>query len=190
MNENLEIKDRLYYEDLIYAIKKIGNLEYTEDKTLEERIALRLQPIYSEEKQKENELMGEELSDFELDIFLIIRNIGKKANDSFKSLGNIRKYPELIKEEIIELEKNLFGEQASLNQNGTKKEKPFDPNLWKPIGYKPVDVKPVYSQKHTGFVEYQAPEDRYEVRGVMPPAKNWYQQDLDEITRKLTKNKK
>lgn len=63
-----------------------------------------MQPTYSEEEQKENELMGEELSDFELDIFLIVRNIGKKANDSFKSIENIRKYPELIKEEIIELE--------------------------------------------------------------------------------------
>ena len=104
MNENLEIKDRLYYEDLIYAIKKIGNQEYTENKTTEERIALRLQPNYSEEAQKEIELMGEELSDFELDIFIIVRKISKKANDSFKSLGNIRKYPELIKEELQELE--------------------------------------------------------------------------------------
>lgn len=104
MNENLEIKDRLYYEDLIYAIKKIGNLDYTENKTTEERISLRLQPNYSEEEQKEIELMGEELSDFELDIFLIVRKISKKANDSFKSLGNISKYPELIKEELQELE--------------------------------------------------------------------------------------
>ena len=104
MNENKEIKDRLYYEDLIYAIKKIGNLDYTENKTTEERIALRLQPNYSEGEQKEIELMGEELSDFELDIFLIVRNIGKKAGDSFKSLENIRKYPELIKEELQELE--------------------------------------------------------------------------------------
>ena len=104
MNDYLKTKDSLYYEDLIYAIKKIGNFEQAESKTTEERIALRLQPIYSEEEQKENELMGEELSDFELDIFLIVRSIVKKANDSFKSLGNISKYPELIKEEIQELE--------------------------------------------------------------------------------------
>lgn len=65
---------------------------------------MRLQPNYSEEEQKEIELMGEELSDFELDIFLIVRNIGKKAGDLFKSLENIRKYPELIKEELQELE--------------------------------------------------------------------------------------
>ena len=84
--------------------------------------------------------------------------------------------------------KKSNSEEPSYNSN--KKEKQFDPSLWKPIGYKPVDVKPVYSQKHTGFVEYQAPEDRYEVRGVMPPAKNWYQQDLDEIAKKLTLNKK
>lgn len=84
--------------------------------------------------------------------------------------------------------KKSNSEESSSNCN--KEEKQFDPSLWKPIGYKPVDVKPVYSKKHTGFVEYQAPEDRYEVRGVMPPAKNWYQQDLDEITKKLTLNKK
>lgn len=86
--------------------------------------------------------------------------------------------------------KKSNGEESSLKQTGIKKEKQFNPSLWKPIGFKPVDVKPVYSQKHTGFVEYQAPEDRYEVRGVMPPAKNWYQQDLDAMTRKLVPDKK
>ena len=80
------------------------------------------------------------------------------------------------------------GEETSSNWN--KKEKHFDPSLWKPIGYKPVDVKPVLSSKHTGFVEYQPPEDRYEVRGIMPSSKNRYQQDLDAMTRKLVPDKK
>ena len=52
-----------------------------------------------------------------------------------------------------------------------KKEKQFDIALWKPVGFKEVPVPPPsISTVHNGFVEYQAPEDRYEVRGIMPKA--------------------
>lgn len=52
-----------------------------------------------------------------------------------------------------------------------KKEKEFNPSLWNPLGVKGVPI-PKYSTStgHNGFVEYQAPEDRYEVRGIMPKA--------------------
>jgi len=104
MKKNIELKDTLYYEDLIYAIKKIGNIEYTENKDTEERIRTRLQPVYDEKEKQENEIVGEELSDFELDLFLVIRKIGKRAGDPFKSIENIRKYPELIQKEILVLQ--------------------------------------------------------------------------------------
>lgn len=48
-------------------------------------------------------------------------------------------------------------------------EKQFNPALWKPLGIKPVEVKD-YSKpgELRTFLDYQAPEDRYEVRGIMP----------------------
>ena len=53
------------------------------------------------------------------------------------------------------------------------KEKEWKPNLWKPIGIKPVEIKD-YSGAYNGqlhsFLDYQKPNDRYEVRGIMPKA--------------------
>lgn len=52
-------------------------------------------------------------------------------------------------------------------------EKRFDPSLWKPLGIKTVKVvdSPVVG-KINSFLDYQAPEDRYEVRGILPSSKN------------------
>lgn len=55
-----------------------------------------------------------------------------------------------------------------------KKEKTFDPSLWKPLEIKPIELKEVYNpgQKHSfpfGY-GYQKPSERYEVRGIMPKA--------------------
>lgn len=54
-----------------------------------------------------------------------------------------------------------------------KKEKVWNQDLWKPIGVEPVEVKD-YPGAHNGqlhsFLDYQAPDDRYEVRGIMPKA--------------------
>lgn len=50
-------------------------------------------------------------------------------------------------------------------------EKKFNPALWKPIGIKPVEKKEVIQLgKLNSFLDYQAPDDRYEVRGIMPEA--------------------
>lgn len=50
-------------------------------------------------------------------------------------------------------------------------EKKWNPNLWKPIGIKPAEVSE-HSEpgKKESFLDYQAPDDRYEVRGIMPKA--------------------
>lgn len=50
-------------------------------------------------------------------------------------------------------------------------EKKWNPSLWKPLGIKPVEVKD-YSKpgEKKSFLDYQAPTDRYEVRGIMPKA--------------------
>ena len=54
------------------------------------------------------------------------------------------------------------------------KEKKFNPDLWKPVGFKQVEIKN-YSEpgKSTGgFLPYQDPATYYEVRGIMPSSKN------------------
>ncbi len=57
-----------------------------------------------------------------------------------------------------------------------KIEKAWNPELWKPVGVREVEFKE-YPCAHNGklhsFLDYQAPEDRYEVRGIMPKAPNY-----------------
>ena len=55
--------------------------------------------------------------------------------------------------------------------------KVWNPDLWKPIGYKPVEIDDAEImaenlKKTNSFLDYQAPNDRYEVRGIMPSSKN------------------
>ena len=55
--------------------------------------------------------------------------------------------------------------------------KVWNPDLWKPIGFKEVEIDDAKImaenlEKTNSFLDYQAPEDRYEVRGVMPSSKN------------------
>ena len=52
-------------------------------------------------------------------------------------------------------------------------EKKIDPKLWKPVGFKKVALPSEHIQwppKKNSFLDCQAPEDRYEVRGIMPKA--------------------
>ena len=61
----------------------------------------------------------------------------------------------------------------------------FKKELWKPIGLKPVEVKEVIQPgKQNSFLDYQAPEDRYEVRGIMPKAPEHPKMGNPEIGRK------
>ena len=52
-----------------------------------------------------------------------------------------------------------------------KDEKVWNQDLWKPLGIKEVEVK-YYPCRNNGklnsFLDYQTPNDRYEVRGLMP----------------------
>ncbi len=50
-------------------------------------------------------------------------------------------------------------------------EKKWNPTLWKPLGIHPVEEKDcIKPGKQESFLDYQAPTDRYEVRGIMPKA--------------------
>lgn len=59
-------------------------------------------------------------------------------------------------------------------------EKKWNPDLWKPIGIKPADLSKIEPEpigKKNSFLDYQAPEDRYEVRGIMPKAPKYPKKD-------------
>lgn len=64
-------------------------------------------------------------------------------------------------------------------------EKKWHPHLWKPIGIKPVEVREdIRPGKQQSFLDYQALEDRYEVRGVMPKAPKYPKREEPKIGRK------
>ncbi len=62
-------------------------------------------------------------------------------------------------------------EQLNLTQF---KEKVWNPELWKPLGIKPIeDYKYANLGESTGgFLPFQNIDERYEVRGIMPSSKN------------------
>lgn len=76
------------------------------------------------------------------------------------------------------------------------KEKEFNPSLWISLGIKQVqlndDFIAIYEsfRKINSFLDYQASEDTYEVRRVMPSIKKWRQQDLNVKVKNLTLSKK
>lgn len=80
--------------------------------------------------------------------------IEKIERDYNYLINSYRTYQKSSQENLIDL------------GNGRK----WDPELWKPIGFKLVKIddyiKP--GQSTGGFIPYQAPEDRYVVRGIMP----------------------
>ena len=54
-------------------------------------------------------------------------------------------------------------------------EKKWNPNLWKPLGIKPVEIEDDYIKPGEctgGFLPFQDSETYYEVRGIMPSSKN------------------
>lgn len=102
MSENVELKDRLYYYDLIYKIKSLSGMNQKEEKETEIRIIDR-QEMKGE--INENGLITYTLSPFQLELFDIIRTISIKANIPFITLYEISKYSNLVEEALIELEK-------------------------------------------------------------------------------------
>lgn len=101
MNEKLEVKDELYYDDMIYEIKSLAGFQLIRDKSVEERIRERYKNVLEEDPSG---LLVSGLSIFEEEIFEIIQGISKKVEISFTSLTNISRYEEAVNEVIIRLE--------------------------------------------------------------------------------------
>lgn len=88
-------------------------------------------------------------------------------------------------EETIEKIYNTYNEIISSYK--FRHDKIWNPDLWKPLGIKPIEIKDIIEPAKStgGFLPYQDPNDRYEVRGIMPSSKNsdiW--EDIVERNRK------
>lgn len=88
-------KDELFYSDLAYKIRQIANLELIEDETIEKRIKLREEIVTTR---------ANEITDFHLALLIFVAAIEKETQSSFKSLKDIEKYPNLVKEALKDIE--------------------------------------------------------------------------------------
>ena len=100
---NLELKDVLYYSDLIYEIKKLAGFEQEKNEEVETRILKRHEGIVEEQENRPFRFL-ERLSAFQQELFEIVMGISKKAGVAFRGLREISKYPELVNEVLTELE--------------------------------------------------------------------------------------
>jgi len=140
-NRNNELKDALYYSDLISEIK---GLIYGRE-NINERIKLRKQDIESEE----NGVKTKRQSEYTKDLLEILERVKLKHQ-----LGG--DYISLLRDEI----KNLMRKrtEAIFRDNPIVKEHPVP------------EKKFIPHESHNGFVEWQPISERYEVPGLMPRA--------------------
>lgn len=116
MSQNNELKDLLYYTDLIYEIKKLAGFEQTKNEETEKRIIEREKCIVEKQIEGPFEFLNR-LSDFQQELFEIIMGISQKAGVVFRGLQEISKYPELVKEVLEELENKVSGMKSGVTAN-------------------------------------------------------------------------
>lgn len=104
---NFEIKNELYYSDLICELKSLAGLEQPKDKKTKTRIQKRKEDILVKYQNDTFVLTGFKLSVFQEELFQIVSNISIKANIIFYELEEISRYPELVQEEIYILENKI-----------------------------------------------------------------------------------
>lgn len=121
MKIDLEVKDALYYSDLMYEIRSYAGIEQKQDEETEQRIMEREKPIV-EEQETGPLRYANALSIFEDELFGIVMGISKKAGVSFKGLDEISRYPKLVEEVLVELElkKNHIETNNKIIDNGPK----------------------------------------------------------------------
>lgn len=117
---DLEIKDALYYSDLMYELRSLAGLEQQEDEATKERIAKRKEDIFVKHKNETFTLTGFKLSVFQEELFYYVSRISIKANVNFTQLEEISRYPELVNEILVDLEnkKKELNNTDNLENNG------------------------------------------------------------------------
>ena len=101
----MELKDLLYYSDLMYELQNIAGFDMDVDFDTLNRISERKKDIKTVENVNGTSLGAYSLSSFEQELFMIVKNISKKVGVSFKSIEEISKYPLAVMEALTELEK-------------------------------------------------------------------------------------
>lgn len=119
--------------------------------------------------------------------YVEIDNTGFKIKEEYKlktNISPIKEYNWTLRDlfskniklisYLNNLDYNEIINQISKTNKIESKEKRWNPNLWKPLGIKPIEFheynKP--GESTGGFLPYQNPEDRYIVRGIMPDPNN------------------
>lgn len=105
MCKSLEVRDSLYYDDLMYELERSAGFDVDGDYALWERLEERKKGIRADEVIGTTTLQTYDISPFQKDLFEIVRWISKRANDSFCSISDISQYPLLVLEALVQLEK-------------------------------------------------------------------------------------
>jgi len=119
MNKGLELRDELYYSDLIFEIKNLAgfDIDVDVDFKLYESIAKRRGDIIADDEQFSGLTNVFALSPFTEELFGIVKEISKRANTPIKNLTDISKYPQLVLNMCIELEKKDLENHLLINLN-------------------------------------------------------------------------
>jgi len=145
MNENLELKDKLYYSDLIYEIEGLIHKSNRGIEAVDKRIKLRKQDVEVEI----NGVKTKRKSEYAKDLLEILERVKTKQQSG-------ENYISLLKEEIKVL--NMKRIEAIFRENPIVQEHPSPNKKYTP------------HESHNGFVEWQPISERYEVPGLMPRA--------------------
>ena len=95
------MKDEFFYQDLIYLVRGLAELQMMDDAEINERIIAREQP----QKIIENGHGRFGLSSFSLELMEVVHKVGEKAGINLKRFEDIRFYPEAVLSVISEIEK-------------------------------------------------------------------------------------
>lgn len=112
IKQKLNIQDALYYEDLIYYLKKEAGLDYEPNEETEKRIGARFDEIEQSVQVPGSDYCIAEQSIFQIDIFSIAMKITKITGARKFGLRIINKCPEEVKKEIQELETKVANLKA------------------------------------------------------------------------------
>lgn len=162
MNENLELKDELYYNDLIYEIEGLIHKSNRGIEAVDKRIKLRKQDVEVEE----NGIITKRKSEYAKDLLEILERVKIKQQSGENHISLLREEIKLLRTKRLE---------AIFRYNPIVPEHPTP------------EKKYTIHEGHKGFVEWQPMFERYEVPGLMPKAP---QKDPNKIHPRLKRNKK
>jgi len=150
--ENIVIKDREYYDDLIYEIRCIAGLQTANDQVKNNRIVLRKKEVEVEE----NGVIVKSPSAYTLELMEVLERVKKISEDPSNQLDPSVVFKSELKPLMIKRYEVMF----------------------QPIVTEYIPIRKEYQKNegHKGFVEWQPVSKRYVVSGTKPR-----QQEPDKV---------